>query len=102
MAAPTKNFIDPTYLSRLGPVFPAPEAGQLRMPLANFFGVVPRLTPAAGMIPFLVKPGPYFPPAVVNRIPTPPMGKLVILTFPPIYRERTGVKIGQIYPPPAP
>lgn len=100
MASPTKNFQDPTTLSRMGPVMPVNA-------------VVPRLAVmlTAGWMPHNFHPwvlvqggvqGPRVGGQMTPRIPTPPMGRQLILTFPPIYKSRQGIKIGQIYPPPAP
>ena len=88
MAAPTRNFTDPTGLSSLAPsVLP---------PLAVPIG--PRLTQAAALPQAAWKhpvlnaglwmprcPLPV-PPVVV--VPPPPLGKLVLATFPSIYKER--------------
>lgn len=99
MATPTKNFQDPTGLSRLAPMVYAATAppvlpgmfwrvaSDLPSPFSKALvatGMMPRVTPT--------------PPVV--QIPPPPMGRLILSTFSSVYKERgTGVNAtGRIFP----
>lgn len=103
MAAPVKAFIDPTFLSRLGPSTPIkPLYLKLSTPKPGVGAQVVVQTPEARVIPIPLVAGPakdklhLFP-----KVPTPPMGRQIIITFPPIYKERGagGFTTGQLYPP---
>lgn len=103
MAAPVKAFIDPTYLSRMVPAATIPKV--FWPPLRSFtpdpIGAIIQQVPEDERLPLfagaLAKPGYAF----YARVPTPPMGRLAILTFPPIYKERGagGFTTGQLFPP---
>jgi hypothetical protein len=103
MAAPIKAFIDPTFLSRLGPSTPLkPLFTKLSLTIKQASGLQTVVqTPPEKSIPLVLVAGPakdklhLFP-----KVPTPPMGRQAILTFPSIYKERGGgVTTGQLYPP---
>lgn len=100
MASPTKNFQNPTTLSRLGPVMPV-NAVAPRLAVMLTAGFLPNNFHKWWTVQVDVQ-GPRSGGQMTPRIPIPPMGRQLILTFPPIYKSRQGIKIGQIYPPPAP
>lgn len=89
MSAPVKNFTDPTTLSFMPAPYafppvtppPAPKMFALSLQLWNHykFGLMtPSITRKSIPVPF------------TPMLPIPPMGRQVLLTFPPIYRERGG------------
>lgn len=90
MASPVKNFTDPTTLSRMVSFslfsLPIPI---IHMPsMLKCFG---EPTPKSNGL-FLV--GKTLAPIVIAhtaQVPKPPLGKMLINTFPPIYRERVNV-----------
>ena len=98
MASPEKKFLDPVGLSQMGACFapglvPIPEryrtASWIPAPaFAHLMVSLPQRLPQTHV------------PAQV-QIPPPPMGRVVISTFPPIYRERGAASrpsFGQIQP----
>lgn len=97
MATPFKNFTDPTGLSAMTASVPMVQPG---LPSLGF-GLLAWMP--FTFIPWaMVLPGALARPltaGMVPRIPIPPMGRQILLTFPPIYRERGGNAIGQLYPP---
>ena len=98
MASPVKAFQDPTGLARLGD------------PLSLLLGPIEGRFHTAAQIPqrpfARVMVGPpvplvqtHVPPQI--QIPPPPMGRVVLSTFPPIYKERWATArpaTGQIQP----
>lgn len=102
MASPAKAFIDPTYLSRMVPG--NAMTGVVCPPLRTFrtdaTGLIIQQMAEANRIPMVTGMPAVVPFSFFAHVPTPPMGRLAILTFPPIYKERQGPTIGQIYPPP--
>lgn len=87
MAAPVKNFTDPTTLSKMGPdlsmllVVPRPPQFQSLTGALLIWNPFPWA---------MVQPGVLAPKPVLQqqlRIPTPPMGRQMVLTFPPVYRS---------------
>jgi hypothetical protein len=99
----TKNYSDPT----------GPNFGSLRVPTTFPTPASLGMNLAASMVWTKWKyemwyPAQMMPPLAIKtvvRIPTPPMGRQIILTFPPIYKERGGgdhATTGQLYPPKAP
>lgn len=92
MATPSKNFSDPTTLSRIGPVLPHTDAPILKHAAIPF---VWEVAPVDTTLPYTApRLGPVMPKSSVPKIPIPPMGKQVILAFPVIYKEKP-------LPPPA-
>jgi hypothetical protein len=90
MAAPVKNFTDPTTLSKLGPDVPMP----LVQPGIPTFGMSQTICLIWNPYPWaLTQLGTMGPKPVIQealRIPTPPMGRQMVLTFPPVYRSNDG------------
>ena len=97
MSSPTINFTDPNGLSAFFSV---------NVPVSSVSLV--SLLPSLVLLPnvfcrwSLLCPGHSCPPLALGanpRIPLPPMGRQVVLTFPPIYKERPkGRTEGQIFP----
>lgn len=100
MASPTRNLIDPTGLTRLGPSLwlpttrPPVVAGQTWVwaTQAWFRGDIVTVISSVQI--------PQIQLGFLPRVPTPPMGHQLVNTFPSIYKERQGIIVGQIYPPP--
>lgn|SRR5574340_621505 len=109
MATPVKNFTDPTGVFRM--------LSSRSIPITAGISIIKE--PGRMQIVFLPKAASYLMfqgPAdiqagdkrvgitneVRSKLPPPPMGRQILLTFPPIYKERAGATIGQVYPPPAP
>lgn len=113
MAAPAKNFTDPSGTPyRLGNQIPSSHQSGTFIPLLvgtslSFMSQIV-LAPKAY---FDNRLGMWFGGAqsknsldnnVKSKLPPPPMGRQIILTFPPIYKERggsTAITTGQLYPP---
>jgi hypothetical protein len=95
VAAPAKAYIDPTYLSRYN-ICPPQIYYPVVHPLPNYFGQVVGL-PQDERLPLIQLNAPILNHAHYARVPTPPMGRQLILTFPSIYRERE-VFTGRLYP----
>ena len=98
------NFQDPVGLSNGFPYSPMPIYSA---PLPAAFSreaATPVSLPDWAKTPiFNVGRDTSFPIIVASRIPTPPLGRLIICTFPSIYKTRTTTGVlGQFYPPPAP
>ena len=105
MAAPTINYTDPTFLYtglKVGLPLLFPRVPQ---PMRNPIPVVLGQPSADWNFPMLTRPM-VKPPAMsyLPKIPTPPMGKILVLTFPSIYKERGNgaATTGQLFPPPRP
>jgi hypothetical protein len=94
MAAPVKNYSNPVAISR---IFDAVVGISLPGILLPSRSVVSPLQ--VGRIPLVMAV--QMPPRIsdpdVPRIPPPPMGKLMLSTFPPAYKSIT-VRIGQVFP----
>jgi len=94
MATPVKNFTDPTALSRLSPVFFAtirtPKLWspftQVAMLPNDFHRFTLMMTGVASSL--------FFTNIRNPRIPLPPMGRQMVLTFPPVYKSRDGIIAG--------
>lgn len=86
MAQPVKAYIDPTFLSKIGPFIPLPIAPSLSS-LKIATAMVYRDTPESQRIPYISKRVELISPNA-SRIPTPPMGRLTVLTFPAVYKDR--------------
>jgi len=109
MATPSKAYTDPTFLSKLSS---AESLGLTQQ--APAIPCLPSLNPQAGRLfpafgtPRTVLPclGPIIIPGQcpVIPVPTPPLGRQIIVTFPSIYKEKSvyTFNYGQFYPPPAP
>lgn len=102
MATPVKNFTDPTFL----PMVMRGDVG-IGAPTPAVPIAFAALTLGLKRELILVSLG--RPPVTYNTvfspIPPPPMGRQILMTFPPIYKERgTGevVSTGQLFPPKAP
>lgn len=111
MPTPAKAYVDPTGFIRasLTPALPLPYA---------FNPVIPPLPPGVNPMVVLVRPSNFkvivnqpstiigsritIPPPFTIKIPTPPMGRQQIITFPSIYKERnansTRPLVGQQWP----
>lgn len=102
MAAPAKAFIDPTFLYRnsgLSSCFRIYQPVRVSMrPLPAGHQV--HKTSESLQIPLFLKPGgDTRKMRIYNRVPTPPMGRLAILTFPSVYKTGGGrPAFGQLYP----
>lgn len=101
MASPAKNFSDPTGISALFSALPVPARAPLTIGLVSS-----KLLPNSFCRWALLRIGALARPltaGTIPRIPTPPMGRQIVLTFPSIYKERGGgvYATGQLYPPPA-
>lgn len=92
MAAPTTNFTDPTTLLRECPMDLRPiiryeplkiTSCMTRYTEIRSFGYVGRL-----IWPVLHGMGKESIKVVTQKLPKPPVGKMFINTFPPIYKER--------------
>lgn len=105
MAAPVLAFTDPTVLSWFGSNLVPPAAPPLldkqllRSPSAAWLVQIQE----QNRLPFVCQPGRTLPTAFATKIPTPPMGRMIVLTFPPIYKERINntvnrPQLGQIWP----
>jgi hypothetical protein len=107
MAAPVKAFIDPTGVMWITPTRLLPKT-QYQVGVPNkqtsakvCFYIPPafdkRMTLFGKMLDTLGN-------TVRSKIPPPPMGRQLILTFPPIYKEKVqyASSTGQLYPPKAP
>jgi hypothetical protein len=104
MATPSKNLQDPTGISNYRdtrPVKLPPIHDAAKIRALGQMALMPwdRITKWALAIPGLLSPRPM--PQVPVKVPVPPMGRQMILTFPPIYRERgvAAIVTGQLYPP---
>ena len=103
MASPVKAFIDPTS----GPLrmSPCSVPGSMR-PVApcgvNQFAYLRLPKPPVFNLQLLVRMGrgESVTNTVRSKVPPPPMGRLMLITFPPIYRERPKDEnaTGQIFP----
>ena len=95
MATPSKAFIDATKLSIMRePTFRIVDARLLAMfntaaiapnAFAPWWSVIVADQLAVAMI------------HKANRIPSPPLGRQMVLTFPPVYKERRAAT-GRLYP----
>jgi hypothetical protein len=103
MAAPAKAFIDPTFLSRLGERHGIILFQKVEI-LDSITVGLPTNPTLPGRLPVIVLESEDLDTRLYPKVPTPPMGRLSILTFPPIYRERGNgaVTTGQLFPPKAP
>lgn len=88
MAAPTKNFQDPTGKSGMLAPLPSPRQPRISVPFGGALTILPWVSNRWSInlpgIGFGIAPQSPKQP----RIPIPPMGRQMLLTFPPIYRER--------------
>lgn len=102
MAAPAKNYSDPTTLSKWSLGIPAPSTSALPflrqpsawLPVTGHMGDMPMIAVASAS-------------AQINtsgvRVPNPPVGRMLIATFPSIYRDRDSALsrkslVGQVWP----
>ena len=93
MAAPVKAYTNPTAISRmLVALVAVPDA-----PVQVQRSLVLPLGPLLWRPPVLAVTMPPTLTPEVPRIPPPPMGKLMLSTFPPAYKASTA-RVGQIYP----
>ncbi len=91
MATPSKNFIDPTYLGLYGQYSSFCTFIKINYVSSSPIDKIPHFANESLRIPYVLNSGTSIGVSNLKpRIPTPPMGRQVILTFPPIYRERPG------------
>lgn len=107
MAVPVKAYIDPTYAGRFGPVAPALDfsINKLLLPKMSPFAPILFKVPETQRIPYVASRIKEINPTFYPKLPTPPMGRAVVMTFPAIYKEYSAGSttiVGQIYPPKAP
>lgn len=109
MAAPVKALVDPVGFLRQAPADVSvlcqaapPSWGTLSVLIQN----LPPQVVLGGPVAVGVTSA-YNPTEPEARIPTPPMGRIHVNTFPPIYRERVNrvasrirPAVGQIWPDP--
>jgi hypothetical protein len=93
-------YTDPTGLSALAPCLPV-QAVPISIGFMGF-GVIWKSPLATSITVPSLRGKTMDVPAI--KIPPPPMGSLVLITYPPVYKEKhagSGL-VGQIYPPKAP
>jgi len=99
MATPVLNFTDPTFLPR--EFAPMSGANRNTPPIPSVVAVMTFGTIVPGLI-MVRSLGEDRASGFFSPIPPPPMGRQIILTFPPIYKEKggsTAITTGQLYPP---
>jgi hypothetical protein len=71
------------------------------MLLSNPLGIMLQVVPENTRIPFFCGKKSDMAMPHNPRIPTPPLGRQIVMTFPSIYKEKDGglVNTGQLYPP---
>ena len=99
MASPVKNFQDPSGISRMSPSRPAAAFPKIHTPSQLAVAMVNPLDTRI----FLVAAEKRVLSMAIKmvKIPPPPMGRMFVATFPPIYRERGGSnrpQDGQVWP----
>lgn len=96
MATPSKAFIDPTYLSRKAVRF---ESVVANIAMPKFCPVAPiiRLFDEVTHIPLPALQTVRMVRTDTPRVPEPPMGRQLLVTFPSHYKERGAAK-GQLWP----
>ena len=105
MAAPTINFSDTNTLSRLVVSLPIPKLSILKMTLSHslchFSHIFIKWEMIAnfGTTRTLVMNIPK--PTKLGKLPLLPIGRQIIITFPPIYKDRSSARRplrGQLWP----
>jgi hypothetical protein len=102
MPAPVKAFSNPTTLNWLSPL----DLPKNAVKTINSPGITAALMPSAPDYTLVVVAGMLdksLPLNQVKTIPLPPMGRQMLLTFPPVYKERGGSgnarpTTGQLWP----
>lgn len=100
MAAPVKNFTNPTGITLMSSAqFPTIIPNQFLMfyktgswIMNNFYDPRTLVMTSKNAMSNMTNVN-YFP-----KLPPPPLGRVLVTTFPPIYKSKVPIVAGQLYP----